>query len=85
MKKLWIAALVAAVETGAALAATPKIQPVFDVRLRWEGFDTPARTTVPDRSYNLNLARARVGLDAVWTHWTLHGLVQGAAAWDLPE
>jgi hypothetical protein len=85
MKKLCLAALLAAVGTGAALAASPKIKPIFDVRLRWEGLDTPARTAAVDRSYNLNLARARVGVDAAWTHWTLRGLIQGAAAWDLPE
>ncbi|HEX6902288.1 MAG TPA: alginate export family protein [Thermoanaerobaculia bacterium] len=71
--------------SGAAFAASPEIKPIFDVRLRYEGFDTPARNTTADRSYHLGLGRARVGLDAKWTHWTLHGLVQAAGVVDVPE
>jgi hypothetical protein len=84
MRKLFLAALVAALPTGVAFAASPEIKPSFDLRLRWEGLDTPARNTTADRSYSLNLARARVGLDANWTHWKLHGMVQAAGVFDLP-
>lgn len=85
MKKLCLAAFLAAVQTGAALAAPPEVKTSFDLRLRWEGFDTPARSAVADRTYNLGLARARFGVDAKWTKWTLHGMLQGAAVGGIPD
>jgi hypothetical protein len=71
-------------QTSAVLAASPEIKPAFDVRLRWEDFDTPARSAAADRTYDLYLARARFGLDAGWQHWKLHGMVQASGSFDLP-
>jgi hypothetical protein len=85
MRKLCLAAALAVLSTGAALAAPPEIKPSFDLRLRWEGFDTPARTTAADNTYDLKLGRARFGLDAQWPHWTLRGMVQAAGVVDVPE
>jgi hypothetical protein len=85
MRRLCLTALLAALHAGAALAATPEIKPSFDLRLRGEGFDTPARTAAADPTYDFALGRFRLGLDAVWTHWTLHGMVQASAAAGLPE
>lgn len=85
MKKLCIAATLAVLPACAAFAASPEIKPIFDFRLRWEGFDTASRSEAADRSYSLGLGRARVGLDARWTHWTLHGLVQAAGVTGIPD
>lgn len=85
MRRLFLATLIAILQAGTALAATPEIKPIFDLRLRWEGFDTPARTAAADQTYDFALGRFRLGLDASWTHWTLHGMVQAAAAAGLPE
>lgn len=70
---------------GPAHAAPPEVKPSFDVRLRWEGFDTPARNTFTDREYDIGLARLRAALDLVWTRWTLHGMVQAGGVFNLPE
>lgn len=68
-----------------ALGAAPEIKPTFDLRLRGEGVYTPARTAASDQTYDFTLGRFRLGLDAVWKHWTLHGMVQAAGAMGLPE
>lgn len=68
-----------------ALAAPPEIKPSFDLRLRWEGFDTPARNTATDPEYDLGLARFRAALDLVWTRWKLHGMVQAGGVFNIPE
>lgn len=81
---LWRAAALAALATGPAVAAPPKVETTFDLRLRAEGFDTPARTAAADNTYHLNLGRARLGLDATWEHWKLHGMVQAAAVTGVP-
>jgi hypothetical protein len=85
MRRLCPAILIAVLHGGAALAAPPEIKPTFDLRLRWEGLDTPARTAAADRSYDFTLGRFRLGLDAVWPHWTLRGMVQAAGALNIPE
>jgi hypothetical protein len=78
-------ALLAVLETGAALAAPPTVKPTFDLRLRSESWDAPARNTTSDSSYDFSLVRARLGLDLAWEHWTLHGMIQAAGAVGLPE
>ncbi|MFL6194016.1 MAG: alginate export family protein [Thermoanaerobaculia bacterium] len=78
MRKLFLAAALAALQTGVATAASPAIKPIFDVRLRTEAFDTPARTATADRRYSFTVGRVRAGLDATWTNWKLHGMVQAA-------
>jgi hypothetical protein len=85
MRKLALAAVLAALQTGAALAAPPKIATAFSLRLRWEHFDAPARNRTADRTYDLGLARARFGADAAWACWKLHGMVQAAGALGIPE
>jgi hypothetical protein len=85
MRKLALAAVLAALHTGVALAAPPKVTTTFSLRLRWEDFDTPARTTTVDRTYDLGLARARFGADAAWEHWKLHGLIQAGGVVGVPE
>ena len=83
-KALVGAALLAALETGAALAAPPTVKPTFDLRLRQEGWEAPARNTTADSSYGFSLVRARLGVDLTWEHWTLHGMLQGSGAFGLP-
>jgi hypothetical protein len=89
MRKPWSrAAILAALTiltTGAALAAPPKVKPSFDLRLRSESWDAPARNTVTDSTYDFSLVRARLGLDLGWEHWTLHGMIQASGAVSLPE
>lgn len=84
MRKLALAAVLAALQTGAAFAAPPQIATTLSLRLRGEGFDTPARNATADRTYELGLARARFGVDAAWEHWKLHGMAQAAAAVGIP-
>jgi hypothetical protein len=79
------AALFAVLSTGAVLAAPPTVKPTFDLRLRFEGWDAPARNTTSDSSYDFGLGRARLGLDLAWEHWTLHGMLQASGAFGLPE
>lgn len=83
MRKAILAALV--LLAGPASAAPPEIKSSFDVRLRWEGFDTPARNIAADREYDLGLARLRAALDLKWPRWTLHGMVQAGGVFNIPE
>ena len=85
MKRSCLAAILAAVHAGAVLAAPPDFKTSFDLRLRYEGLDTPARSSALDRTYGFSLARARFGADAVWPRWKLHGLVQAAGVAGLPH
>ncbi|HYU31173.1 MAG TPA: alginate export family protein [Thermoanaerobaculia bacterium] len=84
-KCFWLAALLAALGTGPVLATPPTVKPTFDLRLRHEEWDAPARNAVTESSYDFDLLRARLGLDLAWEHWTLHGMIQAAGAFDLPE
>ena len=84
-KILCLAALLMAVQAGALIAAPPTVKPTFDLRLRYEGWEAPARNTTTDSSYDFGLGRARLGLDLGWEHWTLHGMLQAAGAVGLPE
>lgn len=70
---------------GPAFAAPPEIKPSFDLRLRWEGFDTPARNIAVEPEYDLGLVRFRAGLDLVWTRWKLHGMAQAGGVFNIPE
>lgn len=65
-------------------SSTPEFKFSFDLRLRWEGFETPSNNALLDREYNFPLARLRVGGDLKWTKVTLHGMLQGAASTNLP-
>jgi hypothetical protein len=85
MGKLFLAAVIAVFSAGALRAAPPEIGTTFSLRLRGESFDTPARTAGTDRTYELGLVRARFGLDAAWTHWKLHGMLQGSGLLAGPE
>lgn len=68
-----------------AHAAAPEFKPSVDLRVRWEGFDTPAFDRVRDQEYSFTSARLRLGGDLKWQHFTLHGLLQGATSVNLPE
>jgi len=78
-------ALLAVLGATAAIAAPPTVKPTFDLRLRSEGWDAPARNTTAESSYEFSLVRARLGVDVAWEHWTLHGMLQGNGAVGLPE
>lgn len=80
-----VLAVLVVLETGAALAAPPTVKPAFDLRLRSEAWDAPARNSSSDSSYDFSLVRARLGLDLGWEHWTLHGMIQASGAVGLPE
>ena len=84
-KILFCAALLAAFGAAVALAAPPAVKPAFDLRLRSESWDAPARNTTSDSSYDFSLVRARLGVDLAWKHWTLHGMIQASGAVGLPE
>ena len=84
-KILFCAALLAAFGAAVALAAPPAVKPAFDLRLRSESWDAPARNTTSDSSYDFSLVRARLGVDLAWEHWTLHGMIQASGAVGLPE
>jgi len=85
MKRSCLAAVLAAICTGAVFAAPPEIKTSFDLRLRYEGLDTPSRSAAADRSYGFSLGRARLGADAIWPKWKLHGMVQAAGVTGLPH
>ena len=85
MRRISLIAILAGLIAAQTLAAPPEVKPSFDLRLRWEGFDTPARNAGTDPEYDLGLARLRAGLDLVWTRWTLHGMVQAGGVFNIPE
>lgn len=87
MRRSCLAAFLAAacVHTGVLAAAPPEIKTSFDLRLRYEGLDTPSRSLAADRTYGFSLGRARLGIDAVWPKWKLHGMVQAAGIIGLPH
>jgi hypothetical protein len=74
-----------AIHAGATLAAPPQLKPSYDLRLRYEGFDTPERNRFSDPTYHLYLVRFRAGLDLAWTKWKLHGMLQAGGVLDIPE
>lgn len=82
---LCLAALLAGIQAGPVLAEPPTVKTTFDLRLRGEGWDAPARNTTTDSSYQFGLLRARVGLDLAWKSWTLHGMIQGNGIAGLPD
>ena len=53
--------------------------------MRWETWDSPSGNPDLEQDFDYWKLRARVGLDLEWEHWTLHGVLQGAAALDLPK
>lgn len=57
----------------------------FQLRLRGEVWDAPAGAPGLDQEYDFGLARARVNLDGTWDAWSLHAVLQGAAAAGLPD
>lgn len=86
MKTHLIAAvLLTAIHAGTAFAEPPQVKPLFDARIRWESFDTPAASATADPRYDFGLARFRGGLDVVWPHWTLHGMLHAGAVTGLPR
>jgi hypothetical protein len=84
-KTFWFALLLVVVHAGLALAAPPQVKPSYDLRLRYEAFDTPQRNPATDPEYHLWLARFRAGLDVAWTKWKLHGMLQAGGVLDIPE
>lgn len=66
-------------------APGPEFTPSFELRLRWEGFETPSNDVRRDESYGFPMARLRVGGDLKWPQVTLHGVLQGAAIANLPD
>jgi hypothetical protein len=68
-----------------AMAAPPRITPSYDLRLRWETFDTPQRNPATDPTYDLYLLRFRAGLDLAWERWKLHGMLQAGGVANIPE
>jgi hypothetical protein len=67
------------------LAEPPEVKPSYDLRLRWEAFDTPQRNPATDPAYDLYLLRFRAGLDLAWERWKLHGLLQAGGVASIPE
>lgn len=56
-----------------------------EVRLRGEAWDAPASSATLEQELAFGLARARARLDGRWDEWTLTAVLQGAAAFGLPE
>lgn len=72
--------------TAASLpAAPPQVTPIVDLRLRAEAFETPVTRASEDRGYEFWNARLRAGADLKWQSVTLHGLLQAAGSFGLPE
>jgi len=68
------------------LEAGPSFEPLFELRLRGEHFETPSAAAARDRTYDFGLVRLRAGGDFTWRQsFTLHGLLQGAATTTLPD
>ena len=65
--------------------AEPKITTGGELRLRGEGFNTPAPVTGMDESYELFNARARGTADAAWEKISVHAVLQAAASLGLPK
>lgn len=68
-----------------SLFSQPQFKSSFELRLRWEGFDTPVSTAQQDEGYDFGAVRLRVGGDLKWERVTLHGVLQGAGSAGLPE
>ena len=79
------AAALVALAPVASAAQPAQLQTSIAARLRLESTTTPAARADQDRTYALPTARLRLGLDWVWPRVTVHGMLQGAAAWDLPR
>ena len=82
---LLITSLLVVAVCGSALAVGPEIDVPIDLRSRWEGWDTPSGNPDLEQDFEYWKLRARVGLDLKWEHWQLHGVLQGAASYGLPE
>ena len=66
------------------LAAPPEVTPSYDLRLRWETFETPLSSSRLDPTYDLYLLRFRAGLDLGWERWKLHGMLQASGVTNIP-
>lgn len=84
IRTLLVLSLVAVPATP-AIAVPPEIKPSYDLRLRWETFDTPQRNLGTDPTYDLYLLRFRAGLDLAWERWKLHGTLQASGVANIPE
>ena len=56
-----------------------------ELRLRGEAWDAPVSSAPLEQEYTFGLARARARLDGRWEEWSLTAVLQGSAAFDLPE
>lgn len=63
----------------------PPVEVSYNLRLRTEAHDTPAGNPALDRDFYFHNARFRLGLDAARGAWRFHAVLQGAAAFDLPD
>ena len=69
----------------AAAASAVDLQPIVEVRARWELFDTPLPRSDRDATYDFGLLRARAGARVVFSpELELKGLLQGSATTALP-
>ncbi|MEM7050631.1 MAG: alginate export family protein [Acidobacteriota bacterium] len=57
----------------------------YSLRLRHELFDTPAGNPAADRSFDFGNGRLRLVGDIAWERVEIHGVLQGAASFGLPE
>lgn len=67
-----------------AAAAAAEVDWTLDLRARWETNDTPSGNPALAQRYDFSNLRARLGLDAGGERWSIHGVLQGAASYDLP-
>lgn len=66
-------------------ASAAEVDWTAEARVRWEGNDAPTSSAARETDFDFTHLRARVGVDVKWTRWSLHGALQGAATYDLPE
>jgi hypothetical protein len=67
-------------------ASAVEVQPIVEIRARWELFDTPLPRADRDATYDFGLLRARGGARVVFSpELELRGLLQGAATTALPS
>jgi len=82
---LFAALSLLALPLSTAVPAAADVSAGVEIRLRGEAWDAPSGNPTLEQEFAFGLARARARVDGQWDEWTLTAVLQGAAAFDLPE
>jgi hypothetical protein len=85
MRSWILASVVVSVSVAGVAWGEVETEPIGNLRLRGEGFDTPSADATKESSYGFFNARLRGGVDVKWNHWMFHGVIQAAGSLELPE